>query len=76
MTVGEFVKACERHPNWNARGTILATLALPGLPRTFPLMVRRAFNSDSDLRTLTPISTRDHLFLAWLTCKPIAKDNG
>lgn len=26
MTVGEFVKACERHPNWNARGTILASV--------------------------------------------------
>jgi hypothetical protein len=24
MTVGEYVKACERHPEWNARGTILA----------------------------------------------------
>lgn len=26
MTVGEFIKACERHPNWNARGTILASV--------------------------------------------------
>jgi hypothetical protein len=26
MTVGDFIKACERHPNWNARGTILASV--------------------------------------------------
>ncbi len=26
MTAGEYVKACERHTEWNARGAILASV--------------------------------------------------